>query len=76
MSLGPPATRTECYLAAIHDRLGEILDRLDGGQQQKRAAEADMAFLLGQEPASEALDTPTMANPRKRTRTRQPRTAA
>jgi hypothetical protein len=27
-----PVTGAEVYLAAIHDRLGELLDRLDRGQ--------------------------------------------
>lgn len=62
MRLPPPATGVEIYLAAIHDRLGLLLDRLDGGRAQDPSAAEPAAV-----PPAEHGTSPTR---RTRTRTR------
>ena len=58
---GPPVTRVEHYLAAIHHRLGELLERLDGGQEDRFTSSISGP---GDKPAARK------AAPAKRTRTR------
>jgi hypothetical protein len=79
MKLRPPVNGTEVYLAAIHDRLGQILDRLPAPPQEPEDGPVEL-----REPALPAKDSPRAApkaaqaeekltepTPRKRTTTRK-----
>lgn len=78
MGLPTPFNGTEAYLAAIHDRLGQILDRLpappqapeDGPVELREPATPakDSPRAVPQAaPAEEMLTEPTPRTPRKRT---------
>lgn len=72
MVLGPPATRTEGYLAAILDELRALRAVVEGGGPQGPAIAATLPVEDKTEPLSSTpADKP--GTPTKRTRTRSAR---
>lgn len=56
--LPPPINGTEAYLAAVHDRLGEILARLPEGQPKPQTPAAAPETVELREPGISQPETP------------------